>query len=142
MWFYKWKMLINGFDRFENSTTKDLEKDDTCLICRAHMEIQNSIELECHQCFHEEYIEEWSRSRMKCPICSKTISIKLKEKRNQEENILDENQIHQNEDINENVDIEVDQIPLNLQVEENTFHPDSAPHDYILFAGRLRINPF
>ena len=62
-------------EKLINATHEDLEKHNTCIICREQMYVGDSKVLKCSHCFHAECLEKWVYKSNKCPICFEEIEI-------------------------------------------------------------------
>lgn len=76
----EWKRVQEFIEKhLPSATEEDLERDDTCIICRLQMDLTEAKRLPCGHCLHSDCLERWIGQQSKCPLCQKDLNEFLKE---------------------------------------------------------------
>ena len=70
----KWGVKDNGILRKEIEDEDDLK----CVICLGMFEMGETVQImPCRHWFHMECIDEWHKTRMECPRCTKKVALRM-----------------------------------------------------------------
>jgi hypothetical protein len=75
-----WRRMVKFIETaLPEATEDDLEKDDTCMVCRVTMQTGDARKLPCGHCLHSECLERWIGQQTKCPTCKADLKNCLEE---------------------------------------------------------------
>jgi hypothetical protein len=61
--------------RLPNAAPDNLNRDDTCIVCRGAMTSSNAKQLPCGHCCHADCLERWFDKQANCPLCRATVHL-------------------------------------------------------------------
>jgi hypothetical protein len=78
--YFTWRRMLKFIETaLPEATEDDLERDNTCMVCRVVMQIGDARKLPCGHCLHTECLERWIAHQTKCPTCQTDLKDYLEE---------------------------------------------------------------